>query len=113
MKALFDHINNLINQNNNNHLKIMHDAIIKNKFNKILEFGVDRGTSTAAFLLASEKLDVKVYSIDIKDCSQIIKHKNWNFFQSNDLNKEKIEKDQKNTNNIDQKISEQSVNSEN
>ena len=32
---------------------------------------------------------------------------------SNDLNKEKIEKDQKNTNNIDQKISEQSVNSEN
>ena len=32
---------------------------------------------------------------------------------SNDLNKEKIEKDQKNTNNIDQKISEQSINSEN
>tara|TARA_B100001123_G_scaffold259460_1_gene289128 strand:- start:266 stop:577 length:312 start_codon:yes stop_codon:yes gene_type:complete len=32
---------------------------------------------------------------------------------SNYLNKEKIEKDQKNTNNIDQKISEQSVNSEN
>ena len=32
---------------------------------------------------------------------------------SNDINKEKIEKDQKNTNNIDQKISEQSVNSEN
>ena len=32
---------------------------------------------------------------------------------SNELNKEKIEKDQKNTNNIDQKISEQSVNSEN
>ena len=31
---------------------------------------------------------------------------------SNDLNKEKIEKDQKNTNNTDQKISEQSVNSE-
>lgn len=90
MKDLFDKINNLINQNNNNHLKIMYDAIIKNKFNKILEFGVDRGTSTAAFLLASEKLNVKVFSIDIKDCSQIIKHKNWNFFQSNDLNKEKI-----------------------
>ena len=32
---------------------------------------------------------------------------------SNYLNKEKIEKDQKNTNNIDQKISVQSVNSEN
>ena len=32
---------------------------------------------------------------------------------SNELNKEKIEKDQKNTNNIDQKISEQSINSEN
>ena len=32
---------------------------------------------------------------------------------SNDLNKEKTEKDQKNINNIDEKISEQSVNSEN
>lgn len=89
-KNLHKQVKQIIENDKTNHLSIMYNTIIKNKFKTILEFGVDRGTSTKAFLLASEKVGGKVFSFDIKDCSKIIKHDNWFFSKENDKNKKKI-----------------------
>ena len=64
----------------------------------ILELGVNRGGSTKNFLNHITQYGGELFSIDIKDCSQIIKEKrfnglkinDWNFLQSNDLNIEYI-----------------------
>jgi predicted O-methyltransferase YrrM len=56
----------------------------------ILEFGVNRGGSTKMFLNFLENNNGKLFSIDIKDCSNVSESKNFRFFQSNDLHVEKI-----------------------
>ena len=45
----------------------------------ILELGVNRGRSTKRFLDHINFNGGKLFSIDIKDCSQAIENKNWNF----------------------------------
>ena len=64
----------------------------------ILELGVNRGGSTKKFLKHVNQFGGKLFSIDIKDCSQIfdeakynnIDLSNWKFLKSNDLNIEYI-----------------------
>tara|TARA_B100001093_G_C26501651_1_gene873571 strand:- start:148 stop:798 length:651 start_codon:yes stop_codon:yes gene_type:complete len=52
----------------------------------ILELGVNRGGSTKIFLDYAERNNGKVFSIDIKDCSNVSNSKKWNFLKSDDLN---------------------------
>jgi len=90
MNSLHKKTLEIIKEDKENHLSIMHSEIIKNKFKNIVEFGVDRGTSTAAFLDAVEKTDGYVYSFDIKDCKELFSHDKWKFYKINDLNQQKI-----------------------
>ena len=68
------------------HQRIMTDFLIDKKNPKILELGVERGFSTKAFVWFVEKVEGKVFSVDIEDCSKVVNSKNWKFIQSNDLN---------------------------
>ena len=81
-------IKSLINQDN--HLRIMAEFIEEKKNPVILEFGVERGSSTRVFTWLAEQIDGNVYSIDINDCSQAASSKNWHFFQSDDLKVDNI-----------------------
>ena len=90
MNSLHKQILETIKGDKENHLSIMHSEIIKNKFKNIVEFGVDRGTSTAVFLDAVEKTDGYVYSFDIKDCKELFNNDKWKFYKINDLNQQKI-----------------------
>ena len=66
---------------------------IKNLKNPIiLEFGVQRGQSTKRFLDLINRRGGKLYSIDIDDCSKILKNKKWKFIQSRDDNFKFIKK---------------------
>ena len=64
----------------------------------ILELGVDKGASTAKFLKFINDNGGELYSIDIKDCSNVVNNesfknldtRNWNFLRTNDLNIEYI-----------------------
>ena len=87
---LHEQISRIIEIDKENHLSIMYQTIVDHKFNTVVEFGVDRGTSTKAFLLASDKVECKVFSFDIKDCSKVLSHPNWFFSQVNDIDKKKI-----------------------
>jgi len=87
---LFEEVKNNLIDNKSNHLTIMHDTIVKFKLKTIVECGVDRGTSTCAFLEAIKKTLGRLYSFDIKDCSKLFTDENWNFFQVNDTNIKKI-----------------------
>ena len=69
----------------NNHLRLMIDFLQKKKNPVILELGVERGTSTKAFVWFAEKNNATVYSVDINDCSKVLNSDKWNFIQSNDL----------------------------
>ncbi|WP_415299610.1 class I SAM-dependent methyltransferase [Candidatus Pelagibacter sp. Uisw_134_02] len=70
----------------NSHLRIM-TKFLDNKENpKVLELGVERGSSTKAFLWYLEKKNGKLFSVDIQDCSKVANSKIWNFIQSDDLN---------------------------
>jgi predicted O-methyltransferase YrrM len=55
---------------------------------KILEFGVRDGISTYYFLKHIKAK--KLISVDINDCSKVIKDKNWLFIKSSDENKKLI-----------------------
>ena len=68
------------------HIKIMGDYLKYKKNPVVLEFGVERGSSTKAFIWLTKKMNGKVYSIDINDCSNVSNEKNWRFLQSDDLN---------------------------
>jgi len=70
----------------NSHLRIMTDFLEKKKNPKLLKLGVERGTSTKAFLWYLEKTNGKLFSVDIDDCSKVVQSNNWKFLQSNDLN---------------------------
>jgi len=67
------------------HLRVMADSLLKKKNPCILECGVERGSSTKAFVWLAEKLNGHVYSVDIDDCSKVLSSKNWTFLQSDDL----------------------------
>ena len=60
---------------------------IKNIKNiQILELGVNKGTSTKKFLKLCELNDGFLTSVDIVDCSQVVKSDKWNFIHSSDDN---------------------------
>ena len=65
---------------------IVIDKLNKKKFNdlKILEFGVDKGISTALFLEFCNKNNGKLYSVDTLDYSHHFKEKNWKFINCRD-----------------------------
>jgi predicted O-methyltransferase YrrM len=67
------------------HLRIMTDFLDSKDNPKVLELGVERGSSTKAFLWYLEKTNGKLFSVDIADCSKVANSKNWQFLQSNDL----------------------------
>ena len=58
----------------------------------ILELGVKKGKSTRMFLDICEKNNGYLTSIDIDDCSKILKHPKWNFIHSSDDNFDYINK---------------------
>lgn len=70
-----------------------------NKFSKpkILEFGVQSGSSTKKFLEICQINNGKLYSVDIDNYSNLFKDDNWTFIQDRDDNfnaiKEKIPKE--------------------
>jgi predicted O-methyltransferase YrrM len=64
------------------------DDLKKIKKPQVLEFGVREGISTYYFL--KEIKAKKLISVDINDCSNIIKDKNWIFLKSRDDNKKFI-----------------------
>lgn len=68
------------------HIDLMIDFVSKKQNPTILEFGVERGSSTKKFIEFAEKNFAKVFSVDITDCKEVSNSKNWKFLQSNDLN---------------------------
>ena len=56
----------------------------------ILELGVQKGNSTKMFLKFCNKNDGYLTSIDIDDCSNIVKNSRWTFIHSSDDNFEYI-----------------------
>ena len=52
----------------------------------ILEFGVENGRSTLKFLELCHKNDGYLFSVDIKDCSEITKDSRWKFLHTRDNN---------------------------
>ena len=67
------------------HIRRMGNFLRKKKNPIILEFGVERGTSTKSFVWLAEKLNGKVFSVDIDDCSSVSNSINWKFLKSDDL----------------------------
>jgi len=51
----------------------------------VLEFGVDRGRSTCVFLQACEETGGHLYSLDVRDCSDVATSPAWTFLQQSDL----------------------------
>ena len=62
------------------------DSLKSLKSPTILELGVNRGGSTKKFLDYISLNDGRLFSIDIKDCSDAVQNKRWKFLKSNDLN---------------------------
>ncbi len=54
---------------------------------KFLELGTDRGQATRMLLKACQEIKGKLVSVDIRDCSQILKDQNWQFVQANSVDK--------------------------
>lgn len=69
---------------------VIEKSLKKIKNPVILEFGVNRGRSSQRFLNHVEEFGGDIFSIDIKDCSNVITSKKWNFFQCNDTDHKKI-----------------------
>jgi len=59
---------------------------------KILEFGVQNGTSTLKFLEICNKNDGQLYSADIENCEQVSNDPRWLFIKSRDDNFDFIKK---------------------
>jgi predicted O-methyltransferase YrrM len=66
----------------------LNDDLKKIKKPYVLEFGVREGISTYYFL--KEIKAKKLISVDINDCSNVIKDKNWTFLKSRDDNQKFI-----------------------
>lgn len=73
-----------------NHIDLMISFISQKKRPVVLEFGVERGSSTKKFIEFAEKNSGKVFSVDIADCSNVSNSECWKFLQSNDLNVEHV-----------------------
>ena len=59
---------------------------------KILELGVQNGTSTSKFLEICNKNDGHLYSVDVDDCSKVSNDPRWLFMKSRDDNFDFIKK---------------------
>ena len=59
---------------------------------QILELGVQRGNSTKKFIDLCESNNGFLTSVDIKDCSDVIKSDKWKFIHSSDDNFEFVDK---------------------
>ena len=73
---------------------IIKDKLEKENFKKIkiLEFGVDKGISTALFLEFCNKRNGKLYSVDTIDYSKHFSDKNWKFINCRDDDYKKVNK---------------------
>jgi len=67
------------------HLSFLKQICFDTNAKLVLELGVRKGESTRSFLSAMEKLNGKLISIDIDDCSGVSNSPNWEFHQMNDL----------------------------
>ncbi len=76
--------------NTEDHIDLMIDFVSKKQNPTILEFGVERGSSTKKFIDFAEKNSGKVFSVDIVDCSKVSNSRIWKFLRSNDLNVEYV-----------------------
>ena len=72
------------------HLRIMTDFLLEKNNPRILELGVERGSSTKAFVWFAEKVNGKVFSVDIDDCSNVVQSSHWIFLKSDDLDRDYI-----------------------
>ncbi len=72
------------------HLRIMTDFLLEKTNPSILELGVERGSSTKAFVWFAEKVNGKVFSVDIDDCSKVLQSSRWSFLKSNDLDRDYV-----------------------
>ena len=72
------------------HLRIMTDFLLEKNNPRILELGVERGSSTKAFVWFAEKVNGKVFSVDIDDCSNVVQSSHWSFLKSDDLDRDYI-----------------------
>tara|TARA_B100000787_G_scaffold138126_1_gene106968 strand:- start:338 stop:958 length:621 start_codon:yes stop_codon:yes gene_type:complete len=59
---------------------------------KILELGVQNGLSTKRFIEVCENNNGSLTSVDIDDCSNVVKSDRWKFIHSSDDDFEKIDK---------------------
>jgi hypothetical protein len=66
--------------------EFVYSDIIKINQPKILEFGVDKGISTAFFLNICEKNKGNLTSVDIINYNNILHNKRWNFINTHDSN---------------------------
>jgi len=65
------------------HMKLYHlVSLMKRPI--VLEFGVDKGRSTCVFLAACEQTGGHLYSVDIRDCSDVADAEAWTFIQQSD-----------------------------
>ncbi len=71
------------------HLKLYHLAAAMTR-PTLLEFGVDRGRSTCVLLAACEETGGHLYSVDIRDCSDVAQSDAWTFIESSDQDVEGI-----------------------
>ncbi len=65
------------------HMKLYH-LVVTMERPIVLEFGVDKGRSTCVLLTACEKTGGHLYSVDIRDCSDVAESEAWTFIQQND-----------------------------
>jgi hypothetical protein len=81
--------NNLIESSKIENILANECKVLENPI--FLEFGVQLGSSTSAFLNICKKNNGFLYSVDIDDCSDAFKNINyWKFIQSRDDNFKKI-----------------------
>jgi predicted O-methyltransferase YrrM len=66
--------------------KFLNTELINIEKPNILEFGVREGISTKIFLDYCDKHDGNLYSVDIKDYSNLFSNKKWKFIKSRDDN---------------------------
>lgn len=74
----------------NEHLQYIYDTTVNMNAQTIVELGVNNGSSTLAFLLATRKTNGKLYSCDIVECPNARKlvdgvDENWQFTIKDDL----------------------------
>lgn len=68
-------------------------SLLNRKHQIILECGVNRGLSTSIFTYYCENSASYCFSIDIKDCSDVVTSDSWTFIKNDDSNVSEIIKD--------------------